>query len=111
LALLAFVVSWRGARDAQRRIAGVASAYQTATEVAAVGATFAIGMFLLAWLVPPALAAGNAVDGFSLARPTDWLALFALTVPFVATGAVIGALHGLALHWLNSWLLKRLLAL
>jgi hypothetical protein len=107
LALLAALVVWRGARNAARQIAGEVTVYQAVAEGARIGALLALSMFLLSWLAPSAFAAGHVLDGFSPARPADWLLFFAVAGPLVALGAAVGAAHGVALHQLNRWLIKR----
>ncbi len=102
------VVAWRSRRHVQRIAAGTANTAQAITDGATFGAAIAVGLFLLNWLAPSALAAGHPLEGFRPSQVADWFALLAMLGPLVAIAAVVGAVHGYVLHTLNMFIMRRL---
>ena len=99
------LVGWRGAASVRRILAGTASLRRAAVEGFSWGAAFVFAVWL--WgTASSAFAAGGVLDGLSPLQSEFWFAVGVTLVPALGIGGVVGALHGVALFYLNGWLVR-----
>ncbi|MDG4605159.1 MAG: hypothetical protein P9D89_03655 [Candidatus Contendobacter sp.] len=99
------LVGWRGAASVRLILAGTASLRRAAIEGFCWGAAFVFAVWL--WGVSKsALAAGGVLDDLSPLQAEFWLALSVTLLPALGIGGTLGALHGIALFYLNRWLVR-----
>jgi len=99
------LVGWRGAASVSLILAGTASFRRAATEGFFFGAAFVSAIWLWGTL-NAAHAAGGHFDGLSPLQSEFWFALSITLLPTLAIGGLLGATHGIALYYLNRWLVR-----
>lgn len=99
------LVGWRGAASVRLILAGAASLRRAAIEGSVSGAAFVFAIWL--WgTASSAFAAGGVMDGLSPLQSEFWFAVGVTLVPALGIGGVLGAMHGVALLYLNRWLVR-----
>lgn len=99
------LVGWRGAVSVRLFVAGTASLSRAAIEGASWGAAFVFVVWF--WgASKSALAAGGVLDGLSPLQAQFWFALSVTLLPALGIGGIFGAMHGIALFYLNRWLVR-----
>ena len=99
------LVGWRGAASVRFILAGTASLGRALIEGFAWGMAFVVAIWL--WSAGnSALAAGGVLDGLSPLQAEFWFAVSVTLLPALCIGGIFGALRGIALYYLNRWLVK-----
>ena len=99
------LVGWRGAASVRLLLCGKASPRRALIEGFGWGVAFVFAIWLLG-ATNSAFAAGGALDGLSPLQSEFWFA-FALTVlPSLGIGGLLGTVHGIALFYVNAWLVR-----
>ena len=99
------LVGWRGAAAVRLILAGTASLRRAAIEGLCWGTVFVFGVWL--WgASKSAFAAGYILDGLSPFQAESWYAVSVTLLPALGIGGTLGALHGIALFYLNRWLVR-----
>jgi hypothetical protein len=99
------LVGWRGAASVRLILAGSASLRRAAIEGFCWGAAFVLAVWL--WgASKSAFAAGGVLDDLSPLQAEFWYALSVTLLPALGIGAILGALHGIALFYFNRWLVR-----
>lgn len=99
------LVGWRGATFVRLILAGVASLRHAVIEGFGWGAAFVFAVWL--WgAASSAFAAGGVLDGLSPLQAKFWYAVSVTLLPALGIGGILGTLHGIALFYLNRWLVR-----
>lgn len=99
------LVGWRGAALVLLILAGAASLRRAVIEGFGWGAAFVFAIWL--WgAASSAFAAGGVLDGLSPLQAEFWYAVSVTLLPVLGVGGILGALHGIALFYLNRWLVR-----
>lgn len=101
------LVGWRGAAFVRLILAEATSLRRAVLEGFGWGAAFVFAIWL--WgAISSAFAAGHVLEGLSPLQAEFWYAVSVTLLPALGIGGILGALHGIALFYLNGWLVRAL---